>query len=161
MWVVWERGPSSHVPPPQGYKAAFGTNAPWPNIQGNEQTPKVLCGARMREMRGAAADARARAGGAVQDNYQMGIFDPVGFTTEQCGAGWTDTPAGAYCQLMGLYHMPLDGYNTIPVRLSPCAHRCCAVPRSLTHVCGVVGVSAWGGGAGGGGGAGVCRCTLV
>lgn len=69
------------------WQHGFKEMAPFNAIQANEQTPK--------------------------DNYQMALFDPNFFTAANCPIGLTTTPAGTYCQLMGPFHLPLNGYNTL------------------------------------------------
>jgi len=71
----------------QVWKHGFNMASPWGESNGNEQTPK--------------------------DNYQMQIFDPAHFTSDNCPTGLMTTPAGTYCQMMGPYEMPLNDYNTI------------------------------------------------
>ena len=44
---------------------------------------------------------------------QLQIFDPAYFNTVNCPVGLMTTPAGTYCQMMGPYEMPLNGYNTV------------------------------------------------
>lgn len=76
------------------YKAGFGANAPV--YQAEEQTPV--------------------------DNYRMAIFEQPGdahnrFSAATCPGGYTTTPHGSFCQLMGWWKLPLGetGYNTIPL----------------------------------------------
>jgi hypothetical protein len=67
-----------------------GMASGWPSYQGGEQTPK--------------------------DNYQMQIYDANRFNAQNCPNGLMSDPTGngKYCQLMGKYKLPLNGYNTIP-----------------------------------------------
>jgi len=67
-----------------------GMNQGWPTYAGGEQTPK--------------------------DNYQMAIYDGTRFNSANCPNGLMSDPTGNgnYCQLMGKYKLPLNGYNTIP-----------------------------------------------
>ena len=80
------------------WKVGLGAAFPaWAAIQANEQTPK--------------------------DNYQLGHFDatPGGgarINAATCAGGLREGDAGgvgSYCQLMGTYALPLNGYNTVPL----------------------------------------------
>lgn len=66
-----------------------GLGSALPSFEGSEQTPK--------------------------DNYQMALFDPGFFNTTNCPIGLTNTPQGTYCQILGEFRMPLNGYNSIPL----------------------------------------------
>jgi hypothetical protein len=68
-----------------------GLGSAIPAFMGTEQTPK--------------------------DNYQMQMFDGNYFTKQNCPIGIASDPTGSgnYCQLIGDYAMPLNGYNTIPL----------------------------------------------
>ena len=75
-----------------GWKAGLQAAFPvWAGILSGEQTPK--------------------------DNYQMMIYDTTSarFTADTCPGGLINSPQGAYCQIMGVYEMPLVGYNSIPL----------------------------------------------
>jgi len=77
-----------------GWKTGLGGASPvWAQIEAAEQTPR--------------------------DNYQMALFDTTGarFTAAQCPGGVTTSPSGpgAYCQIMGVWRMYLNGYNSIPL----------------------------------------------
>ena len=75
-----------------GWKAGLQAAFPvWAGILAGEQTPK--------------------------DNYQMMIYDTTSarFTADTCPGGLINSPQGAYCQIMGVYEMPLVGYNSIPL----------------------------------------------
>jgi hypothetical protein len=55
-----------------------------------------------------------------RDNFMMAIYDKTRFTSHNCPVGITwadDSPvsAGPFCQLMGPFVMPLNGYNTVEV----------------------------------------------
>lgn len=69
------------------WKVAIGENI-LPRYQSTEQTPK--------------------------DNYQMQIFSPNYFNSQNCPGGLHTTEQGTFCQLMGEFWMPLDGYNSVP-----------------------------------------------
>jgi hypothetical protein len=66
-----------------------GLGSAVPAFMGTEQTPK--------------------------DNYQMALYDGTYFTKDNCPIGLSSDPTGNgnYCQLLGDYKMPLNGYNTI------------------------------------------------
>jgi len=68
-----------------------GMNSGWTEITGGEQTPK--------------------------DNYQMKVYDTNRFNSLNCPIGLMSDPTGNgnYCQLMGKYKLPLNGYNTVPL----------------------------------------------
>jgi len=72
------------------YKYALGPNWPSP-FQATEQTPK--------------------------DNYQMNIFDGNFWNSQNCPIGLSRDPTGngTYCQIMGKWTLPLNGYNTVPI----------------------------------------------
>lgn len=75
-----------------GWKAGLSAAFPvWAGILAGEQTPK--------------------------DNYQMQIYDATSarFTAATCPGGLVPSPQGNYCQIMGVYQMPLQGYNSVPL----------------------------------------------
>lgn len=68
------------------YKTAIGSY--WPHFEAGEQTPK--------------------------DNYQWQIYDGKHFTADNCPNGLRTAENGhTFCQLMGEYELPLNGYNSI------------------------------------------------
>jgi hypothetical protein len=90
------------------WKAGLQTSFPvWQSIQANEQTPR--------------------------DNYQMGMFDPVGrFDSTSCPGGLTQgdqNGVGTYCQMMGEWQLLLNAYNSFPLYAGQNSQCACQWPQ--------------------------------
>ena len=76
-------------------KAAFGPA--WPALNSHEFTPKDVYQLR---------------------HYNNGVDEPPRFNATNCPGGGLVEDAGgngAYCQLLGPWRLPLNGYNTVPI----------------------------------------------